>query len=154
MTVWFSRVPGFVLLTAMVLTGRASSAVPSASDVLKATLHNGLRVVIVPNALAPVVATDMTYLVGSRDDPPDFPGMAHAQEHMMFRGTPNLSTSALGTIATALGGDFNASTSDTLTQFQFTVPSADLDAVFRIESDRMRDINDAQEQWQNERGAI
>jgi zinc protease len=154
MTVWFTRVPGLVLLAAMVLSGRASSAVPSASDVLKATLHNGLRVVIVPNALAPVVATDMTYLVGSRDDPPDFPGMAHAQEHMMFRGTPNLSTSALGTIATALGGDFNASTSDTLTQFQFTVPSADLDAVFRIESDRMRDINDAQEQWQNERGAI
>jgi zinc protease len=132
----------------------ASSAAPIAPDVLKATLRNGLRVVIVPNALAPVVATDMTYLVGSRDDPADVPGMAHAQEHMMFRGTKNLSTSELGTLATALGGDFNASTSETLTQFQFTVPSANLDAVLRIESDRMRDILDAQEQWENERGAI
>ncbi|GAC1591133.1 MAG: pitrilysin family protein [Candidatus Velthaea sp.] len=123
-------------------------------DILKATLRNGLRVVIVRNALGPVVSTDMTYLVGSRDDPADVPGMAHAQEHMMFRGTKNLSTSELGTVATALGGNFNALTSDTLTQYQFTIPSADLDAVLRIESDRMRDVLDAQEQWQNERGAI
>lgn len=122
--------------------------------VLKATLANGLRVVIVRNTLAPVVSTDLAYLVGSRDDPPNFPGMAHAQEHMMFRGTKNLSTSQLGTIATALGGNFNAETSDTLTQFEFTVPASDLDAVFRIESDRMRDVLDEQSQWENERGAI
>ncbi|GAC1583833.1 MAG: pitrilysin family protein [Candidatus Elarobacter sp.] len=106
------------------------------------------------NTIAPVVSTDMTYLVGSRDDPAGVPGMAHAQEHMMFRGTKDLSTSELGTVATALGGAFNASTTDTLTQYQFTVPSVDLDAVLRIESDRMRDVLDAQAQWQNERGAI
>jgi zinc protease len=122
--------------------------------VLKATLGNGLRVVIVRNAIGPVVSTDLTYLVGSRDDPPDVPGMAHAQEHMMFRGTANLSTSELGTVATALGGDFNAATTDAVTHYQFTVPAADLDAVLRIESDRMRDVLDAQAQWENERGAI
>lgn len=72
----------------------------------------------------------------------------------MFRGTQDLSTSQLGTIATALGGDFNASTSDTTTQYQFTVPSADLDAVLRIESDRMHGVLDLQSEWQNERGAI
>jgi zinc protease len=129
-----------------------AAAVPD--DVLKATLGNGLRVVIVHNALAPVVSTDLAYLVGSRDDPPNFPGMAHAQEHMMFRGTKDLSTSQLGTIATALGGDFNAETSDTLTQFEFTVPAGNLDAVLRIESDRMRDVLDAQSEWEQERGAI
>lgn len=132
----------------------SSSAVPTQSTVLKATLANGLRVVIVRNTLAPVVSTDLTYLVGSRDDPKDVPGMAHAQEHMMFRGTKNLSTSELGTVATALGGNFNAETSPTLTQFEFTVPASDIDAVLRIESDRMRDILDAQSEWQNERGAI
>ncbi len=110
--------------------------------------------VIVRNTIAPVVSTDLTYLVGSRDDPASVPGMAHAQEHMMFRGTKNLSTSELGTLATALGGNFNASTTDTLTQFQFTVPAVDLDAVFHVESDRMRDVLDDQAQWQNERGAI
>lgn len=72
----------------------------------------------------------------------------------MFRGTTHLSTSELGTVATALGGDFNAATTDTTTHYQFTVPAADIDAVLRIESDRMRDVLDAQSQWQNERGAI
>jgi zinc protease len=141
------------------IAGRAPAATtPAASasggDVLEATLRNGLRVVIVRNTIAPAVSTELTYLVGSRDDPAGVPGMAHAQEHMMFRGTKSLSTSELGTVATALGGSFNASTTDTLTQYQFTVPAADLDAVLRIESDRMRDVLDAQSQWENERGAI
>ena len=139
---------------AVALLRGPSLAATTPDDVLKATLGNGLRVVIVRDTLAPVVSTDVAYLVGSRDDPADFSGMAHAQEHMMFRGTPNLNTSQLGTIATALGGKFNAETSDTLTQFEFTVPASNLDAVLRIESDRMRDILDAQSEWQNERGAI
>jgi zinc protease len=145
-------------LLSLAIVAQASAAPPSESsgtgDVLKATLRNGLQVVIVRNTLAPVASTDLSYLVGSRDDPPDMPGLAHAQEHMMFRGTKNLATSELGTIATALGGDFNAQTSDMTTQYQFTVPAADLDAVLRIESDRMRDVLDLQSQWQNERGAI
>ncbi|MGP6159386.1 MAG: M16 family metallopeptidase [Vulcanimicrobiaceae bacterium] len=145
-----------MLLLATVLAASVGPALPVAAPVhvLKATLRNGLQVVIVRNTLAPVASTDLVYLVGSRDDPEGVPGMAHAQEHMMFRGTRNLSTSELGTVATSLGGNFNAETSDTLTQFQFTVPAADLDAVFRIESDRMRDVLDDDAQWRNERGAI
>ena len=132
----------------------AAPSPPATSEVTRATLHNGLRVVIVRNTIAPVVSTDLTYLVGSRDDPAAVPGMAHANEHMMFRGTPDLTTAELGTIATALGGDFNAQTSDTRTQYQFTVPSTDLEYVLRIEADRMRGVLDEQSQWQNERGAI
>ena len=145
-----------VALAVLAMLAVQAPASPAAvgSDVLDATLPNGLRVVIVRNTLAPVVSTVMTYLVGSRDDPAGVPGMAHAQEHMMFRGTKHLSTSELGTVATALGGSFNAATTDTTTEYQFTVPAADLDAVLRIESDRMRDVLDAQSQWQNERGAI
>ena len=151
------RALSLVLLLALSAATMAPAPAQPASpagDALKATLKNGMRVVIVRNAIAPVVSTDMTYLVGSRDDPAGVPGMAHAQEHMMFRGTKAISTSELGTIATALGGAFNASTTDTLTQYQFTVPAADLDAVLRIEADRMRDVLDAQAQWENERGAI
>ena len=73
---------------AVALLRGPSSAATTPDDVLKATLGNGLRVVIVRDTLAPVVSTDVAYLVGSRDDPADFSGMAHAQEHMMFRGTP------------------------------------------------------------------
>jgi zinc protease len=144
-------------LLCLAIATQASAAPPAGSgsgDVLKATLRNGLEVVIVRNTLAPVVSTDLSYLVGSRDDPADMPGLAHAQEHMMFRGTKNLTTAELGTIATALGGDFNAQTSELTTQYQFTVPAADLDSVLRIESDRMRGVLDLQSQWQNERGAI
>ena len=148
---------GFASTLALLAIVVPASAVPSSgatAGFLDATLQNGLRVVIVRNALAPVVSTDVTYLVGSRDDPAGVPGMAHAQEHMMFRGTKNLATAQLGTIATALGGAFNAQTSEMTTQFQFTVPAADLDAVLRIEADRMRDVLDLQSEWQNERGAI
>ncbi len=141
-------------LIALLSSTPALAAPTSEEHVLKATLSNGLQVVIVRDTLAPVISTDMAYVVGSANDPPGVPGMAHAQEHMMFRGTPNLSTSQLGTIATALGGAFNAETSDTLTQYEFSVPSSNLDAVLRIESDRMRDVLDAQSEWENERGAI
>jgi zinc protease len=156
-TFWFRsvvRLPALLFSAALLTAAAPSQPVSDASSVLKATLSNGLRVVIVRNAIGNVASTDLTYLVGSRDDPPDVPGLAHAQEHMMFRGTPNLSTSELGTVATALGGDFNAATTDTTTHYQFTVPAPDLDAVLRIESDRMRAVLDAQAQWENERGAI
>ena len=154
---FYRRMLGTAAIAVVIALTRATSASavsPLQSTVLKATLRNGLRVVIVRNTLAPVISTDLTYLVGSRDDPAGVPGMAHAQEHMMFRGTKNLSTSELGTVATALGGDFNAETSPTLTQYEFTVPASNVDAILRIESDRMRDILDAQSEWQNERGAI
>ena len=146
-----------VFIFVVVLTaGMAPAPAPARDpgDVTRATLRNGLRVVIVRNTIAPVVSTVLTYLVGSRDDPASVPGMAHANEHMMFRGTKDLSTAELGTIATALGGTFNAETAETRTQYQFTVPAADLGYVLHIESDRMRGILALQSQWQNERGAI
>jgi len=91
------RVAGWWRASELAIAAQASAAPPAGSsggDVLKATLRNGLVVVIVRNTLAPVVSTDLSYLVGSRDDPPDMPGLAHAQEHMMFRGTKNLTTSS------------------------------------------------------------
>jgi zinc protease len=143
-----------VALASLLIVGAGPATPQSGSDVTKATLRNGLRVVIVRNTIGPVVSTVLTYLVGSRDDPASVPGMAHANEHMMFRGTKDLSTAQLGTIATALGGTFNAETAETRTQYQFTVPAADLGYVLHIESDRMRGILALQSQWQNERGAI
>ena len=94
-----------------------------APGVLRATLDNGLRVVVVKNTLAPVVTTELTYLVGSTEAPPGFPGMAHALEHMMFRGSPDLSADQLASIAAAMGGVFDASTQQRVTQYVFTVPA-------------------------------
>ncbi|MFI5340500.1 MAG: M16 family metallopeptidase [Candidatus Methylomirabilales bacterium] len=129
---------------------------PSAlgADVVRATLKNGLQVVIVRNTLAPVVTTQINYLVGSDEAPAGFPGMAHALEHMMFRGSPGLSAAQLSTIGAAMGGDFNAGTQQTVTQYFFTVPAEDLDIALRIESIRMRGILATQKIWGLERGAI
>jgi zinc protease len=124
------------------------------ADVLRATLKNGLRVVIVRNALAPVVTTQVNYLVGSNEAPAGFPGTAHALEHMMFRGSPGLSAAQLSTIAAAMGGDFNADTQQAVTQYFFSVPAEELDIALRIESIRMRGVLSTEKIWRLERGAI
>src|SRR6185369_566750 len=92
-----------------------------ADQPLKATLENGLRVVIVKNTLAPVVTVQMNYLAGGDESPPGFPGMAHALEHMMFRGSPGLSADQLAAISTSLGGRCNADTQQTATRYLCTV---------------------------------
>lgn len=96
----------------------------------------------------------VNYLVGSNEAPNGFPGMAHAQEHMMFRGSPELSAAQLSNIMALMGGDFNALTSQTVTQFIFTVTKDDLDVALNIEAVRMRDVLDTEELWEQERGAI
>lgn len=122
--------------------------------VLRATLPNGLRVVIVRNTLAPVVATSVNYLAGSDEAPAGFPGTAHAEEHMMFRGSPGLTAEQLADIGSVIGGDFNANTREDLTQYLFTVPADDLDVALHIEALRMRAALDNPKEWNKERGAI
>ena len=139
------------------LAGDSSTATASqvsGPSVVRATLKNGLRVVIVRNTLAPVVATAVNYLVGSDEAPVGFPGMAHAQEHMMFRGSPGLSADQLATIGSLMGGDFNANTRESITQYLYTVPAEDLDIALHIESARMAGVLDTEDGWDQERGAI
>lgn len=150
----FKPVRIFILLVSLFVLAASPPASAKDTHVLRATLKNGLRVVIVHNALAPVVTTEVNYLVGSNETPRGFPGMAHAQEHMMFRGNPGLSADQLSYIVATLGGDFNADTQQTVTQYFLTVPSDDLDIALHIESIRMRGVLDSQEQWEKERGAI
>ncbi len=123
-------------------------------DVTRATLSNGLRVIIVRDPLAPVVTTIVSYLAGSNESPPGFPGMAHAQEHMMFRGSPGLSGDQLSAIAAGMGGNFDAQTQQTATQYFFTVPAQDLDVALHLEATRMAGVLDSDALWNKERGAI
>jgi len=133
--------------------GRAPG-VAAPGNVLRATLDNGMRVVIVKNSLAPVVTTMVNYLVGSNEVPAGFPGMAHAQEHMMFRGSPGLSADQLAEISASIGGSFNADTQNTVTQYFFSAPAEDLRLALHIEAIRMRAVDDSEALWDKERGAI
>jgi len=90
------------------------------AEVARATLSNGLRVVVVRNTLAPVVSMMLNYEVGS--DEQWIPGLAHATEHMMFRGSATLSSSQLMDAVGIAGGDFDADTQPTVTQSFFTMP--------------------------------
>jgi len=152
----FGIMTALVLLLAAGLSGQALGATSSeiADHVLRATLSNGMRVVIVWNPIAPVVTTVVNYQVGSNEAPRGFPGTAHAQEHMMFRGSPGLSGDQLAEIAAAMGGMFDADTQQEVTQYFFTVPAEDLDVALHIEALRMKGVLDSEPLWQTERGAI
>lgn len=122
--------------------------------VLRATLDNGLRVAIVRDPLAPVVTEVVNYGAGGQDAPPGFPGTAHAVEHMMFRSSTGLSTAQLANIGSLLGGDFNADTQASITQYFFTMPAEYLDVALRIEATRMTGLLATEAEWAQERGAI
>jgi zinc protease len=143
-----------IVMSGSQLIGLAQAADETNQDVMRATLGNGLRVVIVPDPLAPVVTTVVSYLVGSDESPRGFPGMAHALEHMMFRGSPGLSADQLSAIAAGMGGNFDAQTRQTATQYFFTVPVQDLDVALHVEATRMAGVLNTDALWKKERGAI
>ena len=124
------------------------------TDVTRATLDNGMRVVIVRDPLAPVVTVMENYLAGGQETPDGFPGMAHAQEHMAFRGCAGISADQIAAIYAQLGGDNNADTQQNITQYFETVPAADLDIALRLDAACMQDVVDSQDEWSNEKGAI
>src|SRR5690348_17926376 len=99
--------PACLLLLILSLAVSAFAATGEV-NVTRATLKNGLRVVIVRNTLAPVVTVQENYLVGANETPAGFPGMAHAQEHMSFRGCQGMDADQTAAIYAQLGGDDNA----------------------------------------------
>src|SRR5438270_5589102 len=116
----------FFLLAAFTASAFAAAG---ETDVTRATLNNGMRVIIVRNRLAPVVTVQENYLVGANETPPGFPGMAHAQEHMAFRGCQGVDADQTAAIYAQLGGEDNADTQQSMTQYFATVAAQNLDIV-------------------------
>ncbi len=135
----------------LALTG-ANVRAEKPRSMTRVTLSNGLQIVIVPDRLAPVASVVMTYRAGSNEQ--QYPGQAHALEHMMFRGTPSVSSAQLYEIGQLLGGRYNAQTKPSSTFFYFTIPSRYLDVALRIEADRARALTLSPSAWGAERGAI
>jgi zinc protease len=121
-------------------------------DVTRATLPNGLQVVVLRDTLAPVVATFMNYLTGTDEEA--ITGTAHAQEHMLFRGSKTLTASQFADTMSITGGTFDASTFAEMTQYFFEMPSQYLDVALNLERSRAGGVLDSQKLWDQERGAI
>ncbi len=144
-----SAFPLLLLASAAAQTSR-----PAETNVTRATLANGMRVVIVRDALAPVATVETNFLVGGDETPAGFPGMAHAEEHMAFRGCTGMSADQTAAIYAQLGGNNNADTQQTITQFYATVPATDLSVALEAQADCMKGADNTQAEWDQERGAI
>ena len=146
---------GFAVAISISLASSGSRLGGAATqDVTRATLDNGLRVIIVRDPIAPVVTLEDNILAGANETPAEFPGMAHAQEHMLFRGCSGLSAAQISTMYAQLGNFDNADTQQAVTQYYATVPSKDLDVALHVDAACLEGAQDSQNQWAQERGAI
>jgi len=101
------------------------------------TLDNGLRVVLSRDTTVPVVAVNLWYGVGSRNEPPGRTGFAHLFEHMMFQGSEHVPKNRHFELVERAGGSVNATTWFDRTNYFETVPSHHLELALWLESDRM-----------------
>jgi len=104
----------------------------------RARLDNGLRIVLAPDATAPVVAVAVHYDVGFRSEPEGRTGFAHLFEHMMFQGSEHIGKAEHPKHVQAAGGIFNGSTHPDHTDYYELLPAGALELALFLEADRMR----------------
>jgi predicted Zn-dependent peptidase len=120
------------------------------------TLANGLRVVLSPDDLAPIVAVNLWYDVGSKHEKPGRTGFAHLFEHMMFQGSEHVAKGEHFALVQAAGGTLNASTWLDRTNYFETLPSHELELGLWLEADRLGSLLPAmtQEKLDNQREVV
>jgi zinc protease len=128
------------LMVAAAALAQAVAAAAAQLAVTEATLDNGLRVLVQDDPRNPIVAVQVFYRVGSRNERPGATGLAHFLEHMMFKGTPTYGRGQIARLIEENGGRDNAYTTKDLTSYYTTIAADRLDLVLRIEADRMRHL--------------
>lgn len=103
------------------------------------TLDNGLRVIVHEDPSVQIAVMNVLYDVGSRDEHPDKTGFAHLFEHLMFGGSKHIPS--YDEPLQRVGGENNAFTSTDITNYYLTVPAANLETGFWLESDRMLSLS-------------
>ena len=116
---------------------------PAAYPISEHVLDNGLRVLVSPDHGAPVVAVNLWYDVGSRDEEPGRTGFAHLFEHVMFQGSAHVASGAHIGLLQAAGASVNATTWFDRTNYFETLPVGGLDLALWLEADRMGSLLDA-----------
>jgi zinc protease len=108
----------------------------------KFTLGNGLQVIVHEDHSVPIVAVNLWYRVGSKDERPGRTGFAHLFEHLMFEGSAHVPQGQFDELLEIVGGINNGSTSTDRTNYWETVPSAACELALFLESDRMGWLTD------------
>lgn len=140
------------LLAALAMPAAAQQ--PAGIPVESYQLGNGLRVILSPDRSTPVVAVNVWYNVGSRNERPGRSGFAHLFEHMMFQGSANVDKTEHMRLVERAGGSMNGSTSEDRTDYFETLPANRLNLGLWLEADRMRSLNITQENFENQREVV
>jgi predicted Zn-dependent peptidase len=148
--------PRLVACVAALGISTAAAAASSAQRVefTDTTLKNGLRVLLAPDRSTPVVAVNVAYDVGSRNEAKGLTGFAHLFEHMMFKGSANVGDGEHFYQVFTNGGVMNGTTSADMTWYYQTMPANQLELLLFLESDRMRSLEITQENLDNQRHAV
>jgi zinc protease len=119
-------------------------------------LANGLRLLIAEDHLAPVVAINLWYAVGSKHEVPGKTGFAHLFEHVMFQGSRHVAKTEHFALIQAAGGTANGTTWLDRTNYFETLPAHQLELGLWLEADRMATLLDAlsQENLDNQRAVV
>ena len=115
-------------------------------------LSNGLRLVHSQDASTQMVALNVLYNVGARDENPEHTGFAHLFEHLMFGGSVNIPDYD-ATLQLA-GGENNAWTNNDITNYYLTVPRQNVETGFWLESDRMMSLDFSERSLEVQRGVV
>ena len=143
--------------TALPASLAVSAGAPTAAvhvDFSEVTLKNGLRVQLVEDHGTPVIAVNVAYDVGSRNERPGLTGFAHLFEHMMFKGSKNVGDGEHFYQVLTNGGAMNGTTSADLTLYFESLPANQLELALFLEADRMRSLEITQENLDNQREAV
>jgi zinc protease len=120
--------------------GKGKPAITQLPKIEMFELANGLKVAFLGLDAAPVVAVQVWYHAGSKDEPRDRRGSAHMFEHMMFKGTQHVRAEAHAQFLNGIGGYVNAQTDEDATHYINILPSDYLDFAVQLEAERMRNL--------------
>jgi zinc protease len=143
-----------MLAWCLALTITGARAADRAYDFRQKSLANGLRVLTLEDASCPIVAVQVWYHTGSKNENPARQGFAHMFEHMMFRGTDRLGPKDHFELIRGTGGDCNAFTSFDNTTYVNTVPANQLGLALWLEAERMAFLRIDQESFDTERKVV
>lgn len=118
----------------------------------RTVLDNGLRVMVHHDPASPLVALNMIYDVGSKDEDPGRTGFAHLFEHLMFGGSVHIPS--YDTPLQEAGGENNAFTNTDITNYYLSVPAANLETGLWLESDRMLGLSFSEKSLEVQRNVV